>query len=171
MTNEIGQWFSPTYLRQPPGMNWEDWQAWGPWLRGPGQRWPKYAYDVELFTQGLPAGERDASMLRMWARNTAKRIDAVGRTAAGYTLFEARRIAGWSAIAQLLGYRDLWLINFPDLALGNLYLITERIDDAVRALAARNGICTWTVGETAASAAPGCAIFTLPLPEVGRVRS
>mgnify|MGYP001610419171 CR=1 FL=1 len=86
-------------------------------------------------------------MMRMLARNTAKRIDAVGRTAAGYTLFEARRFAGWSAIAQLLGYRDLWLINFPDLPLGDLWLITERIDDATRATAARQNIRTWVVGE------------------------
>jgi hypothetical protein len=128
-------------------MVWEDWQAWRPWLEGPGRRWPEYAYDVELFTQGFPPEITDPAMLKMWARNTAKRIDAVGRTAAGYTIFEARRISGWSAVAQLLGYRDLWLINFPALPLGDLWLITERIDDSVRSLAERQKIRTWVVGE------------------------
>ena len=147
MTTEIGDWHAPSWLRQPPGMVWEDWQAWEPWLRGPGQRWPAYAYDVELFTQPLPTQERDPGMIKMWLRNTAKRIDAVGRTPAGYNIFEARRRTGWSAIAQLLGYRDLWLINFPALPLGDLWLITEEIDDATRATAARQGIKTWVVGE------------------------
>lgn len=129
-------------------MVWEDWQAWQPWLLGPGAAWPEYAYDVELLTQGLPPGETDPGMLRMWARNTAKRIDAVGRRDGVHTIFEARRFAGWSAIAQLLGYRDLWLINFPSLPLGGLILITEDVDDAVRATAARAGVKTWEVGET-----------------------
>lgn len=148
--SEIGQWLSNGWIRQPPGMVWEDWQAWEPWLRGPGQRWPEYAYDVELLTQPLPAGETDPAMIKMWARNTAKRIDAVGRTPAGFTIFEARRFAGWSAIAQLLGYRDLWLMNFPDLPLGDLWLITERIDDTTRATALRQGIRVWAVGESVA---------------------
>jgi hypothetical protein len=141
-------WQKPSWARKPPGMVWEDWQAWRPWLIGPGQRWPEYAYDIELLTQPFPTGETDPAMIKMWMRNTSKRIDAVARTAAGYTIFEARRIAGWSAVAQLLGYRDLWLINFPALPLGDLWLITENIDDTVRALASRNGIKTWAVGES-----------------------
>lgn len=143
-------------------MTWEDWQAWEPWLAGPGAAWPEYSYDVELFTQPIPPGETDPALMRMWARNTAKRIDAVGHRHGGYDIFEARRFAGWSAIAQLLGYRDLWLINFPALPLGRLFLITERIDDPTRATAARNGIATWVVGETAAYDAPGATITTPP---------
>ena len=141
------QWQSRARIVRPQGMVWEDWQAWEPWLRGPGQRWSEYAYDVELLTQPIPNGEADPAMIRMWLRNTAKRIDAVGRTAAGYTIFEARRRAGWSAIAQLLGYRDLWLMNFPALPLGDLWLITEEIDDPTRSTALRQGIRVWSVGE------------------------
>lgn len=143
-------------------MVWEDWQAWEPWLRGPGQRWPQYAYDIELLTQPMLTNEIDPGVIKMWLRNTAKRIDAVGRTAAGYTIFEARRRAGWSAIAQLLGYRDLWLINYPALPLGELWLITEEIDDTVRALGARHGVRTWAVGESAAQEASGATMSPLP---------
>lgn len=83
----------------------------------------------------------------MWIRNTAKRIDAVGERGGVYTIFEARRIAGWSAIAQLLGYRNLWYIQYPTLPLDALWLITERIDDITRATAAQAGVRTWVVGE------------------------
>lgn len=143
------QWRPPNTDRRPEGMPWEDWKAWQPWLLAVGTTWPEYAHDVELYTQPFPAGERDPAILRMWMRNTAKRIDAVGRRDSVHDIFEARNIAGWSAIAQLLGYRDLWLMNYPTLALGELWLITTRIDDATRATAARSGIKTWVNGEAA----------------------
>ena len=132
-------------------MTWEDWQPWSRWLAGQGAAWAGYAYDIELLTQAMPAGETDPAMLTMWARNTAKRIDAVGVRDGVHDIFEARRFCGWSAIAQLLGYRDLWLIQFPGLRLGNLYLVTERIDDPTRATAARHEIKTWVVGEESAA--------------------
>jgi hypothetical protein len=143
----LGRWLPASIERSPPGMTYEDWQAWHPWLRGPGKQWELYTYDVTLHTEGLPAIAVDAKLMEMWARNTAKRIDAVGAGARGLDIFEARRLAGWSAIGQLLGYRDLWLINFPQLPLGDLWLISERIDDATRALAQRQGIRTWCCGE------------------------
>lgn len=146
---DADSWHPPSWARRPPGMPWEDWQAWEPWQTGPGQRWDAYAYDVELLTQPMPPGETDAGLIRAWLRNTAKRIDAVGRRGPLHDLFEARRFTGWSAIAQLLGYRDLWLINFPTYALGDLWLITERIDDPTRATAIRNGVRVWIVGEPA----------------------
>jgi len=144
----LGTWLPSTITRQPPGMTYEDWQAWYPWLQGPGARWESYTYDVTLMTKGIEDLALDPRLLEMWARNTAKRIDAVGAGPAGLDIFEARRLAGWSAIGQLLGYRDLWLINFPTLPLGDLWLISERIDDATRMLAQRQGIRTWCCGET-----------------------
>ncbi len=145
---EIGEWYPPTWRRQPPGMTWEDWQAWQHWIAGPGTLWEAYAYDVELWTQPLPEGETDQAMLRMWARNTAKRIDAVGRRRGRYTIFEARRYAGWSAIGQLEGYKWLWHTNMPELELEGIWLVSEKIDDAIRATAKLKGIKTWEVGET-----------------------
>lgn len=139
--------YPANWVRKPPGMVWEDWQAWAPFLRDHGGNWSGYSYDVELYTQPMPATETDPAIIRMWLRNTAKRIDAVGWVDDRADIFEARRFAGWSAIAQLLGYRDLWNINFPSVKLGKLYLITESIDDVTRATAARQGIVTWVVGE------------------------
>jgi hypothetical protein len=125
-------------------MTWEDWLPWSRWLAGPGAHWGAYAYDVELYTQGIPEQAMTPELARMWARNTARRIDAVGFRAGHYDIFEARRIASWSAIAQLQGYATLWPLQWPDLELGRLYLVSERIPDDVRALAARAGIWTWT---------------------------
>lgn len=128
-------------------MPWEDWQAWAPFMQAHGHQWTDYAYNVRLYTGDEPPAGTDAALAKMWRDNTAKRIDAVGHRAGRFTIFEARRFAGWSAIAQLLGYHDLWQLNYPDLPLGDLWLITERCDDIVRALAARQDLRTWCVGE------------------------
>lgn len=162
-----GPWYPPTWRRQPPGLLWDDWQVFEPWLRGPGSAWPEYTYDLELLTQALPPGETDPGMLRVWARNTAKRVDAVGRRGNSHTLFEARRRAGWSAIAQLLGYRTLWLIQFPTLALDGLVLVTETIDDVTRATATHAGVHTWVVGETALYKAPDATTAARPTTQGG----
>jgi len=145
----LGVWLQASLARSPPGMTYEDWQPWQQWIHGPGAAWGSYTYDVVLHTQGLAEISLDPKLLQMWARNTGKRIDAVGATTTAFDIFEARRYAGWSAVAQLLGYQALWLINFPTLPLGDLWLIAEQIDDAARALAHRHRIRTWCVGEQA----------------------
>lgn len=144
---DADRWTIPNTIRRPPGMPWDDWHVWRPWLEIASEHWDAMAYDIELLTQPLPQAHYDPAILRSWMRVTAKRIDAVGRRGTQYDIFEARRTAGWSAIAQLLGYRDLWLMQFPHLQLRDLWLITESIDDATRATARRHGIRTWAVGE------------------------
>lgn len=144
-------WYTADYTRRPPGMSWDDYQAWHPWITGPGRAWPQYAYDVELYTQDIPPDTADQDMIRMWARNTARRIDAVGWRNGRHTIFEARRRAGWSAIAQLEGYAVLWRLQFPHEPLEGLVLVSEEIPDDVRAVARTRGIKTWVVGETGPS--------------------
>ena len=144
---DLSQALPNTHTRQPPGMTWDDYQAWQHWIKGPGRAWPQYAYDVELFTQGLLPRETDPAMLKLWARNTAKRIDAVGIRDNVFTLFETRRFTGWSAIAQLKGYEMLWRFSFPALPLAGLWIITEKIEDTIRASAATQGVRVWVVGE------------------------
>jgi len=128
-------------------MPWEDWLAWSPWITNGGSAWPWYAYNVRLSVgdpeQPIPEPESAA----LWETLSAKRIDAVGYRDGVYAIFEARRLPGWSAVAQLMGYRDLWHLNYPELELGDLWLISEKCDPVVRALAVRQRIRTWCTGE------------------------
>lgn len=144
---KIGPWYPPSWARQPPGMPWDDWAAWQPFMQGPGAAWPEYAYNVRLAVGDPDEPPANVAALEMWRELTAKRIDALGRRGNRYTIFEARRISGWSAIAQLLGYRTLWQLNYPDLDLDTPWLITTAADTALRLLAAQNGIKIWTVGD------------------------
>jgi len=142
-----GPWYPPTWARRPPGMTWEDWQAWEPWMRRHGHEWPEWAYNVRLSIGDPEIALPDAESERIWREITAKRIDAIGRRDGKHSIFEARRIAGWSAVGQLLGYRELWYLDQPDLELDELWLISESMDPSVRALAYRQGIRTWCCDE------------------------
>ena len=141
------RWYPPTWARQPPGMTWEDWQPWQPWMRVQGQAWPEWAYNIRLPVGDPPTPLPDPESDRLWREQTAKRIDAVARRNGQYWIFEARRTPGYSAVGQLLGYRDLWTLHHPQLELAALYLVTETCDDSIRALAARQGIRTWCVSD------------------------
>lgn len=128
-------------------MVWEDWQPWGAWLKSTEAQRYLYAYDVELHVDQPPAGETDPAMIRSFQRSNARRIDAVGKANNQYTLFEARRYAGWSALAQLIGYKQLWPLFYPLLAVHELVLVTERIPDEIRASATLQGIRVWVSTE------------------------
>lgn len=144
---KIGPWYPPSWARQPPGMPWEDWQAWQPFVQSLGTAWPEYAYNVRLHVGDPEVPPANQAAIEMWRELTAKRVDAVGRAGGAYTIFEARRIAGWSAIAQLLGYRTLWTLNYPDLEIAGLWLITTAADTALHLLASQNNITIWTLGD------------------------
>lgn len=144
---KIGPWYPPSWARQPPGMPWDDWTVWQPFMQGPGQAWPEFAYNVRLAVGDPETPPANEAALELWRELTAKRIDALGRRDGRYTIFEARRIAGWSAIAQLLGYRTLWTLNYPDLEVAELRLVTSACDTAIRLLASQHAIKIWCVGD------------------------
>lgn len=144
---KIGPWYPPSWARQPPGMPWDDWVAWQPFMQGPGRNWPEYAYNVRLAVGDPETPPTNQAAIELWRELTAKRVDAVGRAGGAYTLFEARRLSGWSAIAQLQGYRVLWQLNYPSLEIAGLWLITTAADTALRLLASQNNITIWTVGD------------------------
>jgi hypothetical protein len=125
-------------------MTWDDWQPWQPWMAARGREWPEWAYNVRLYLGDPDPPITDPSLDRQWRELNAKRIDALGRRENVYTIFEARRNAGWSSVGQLLGYKTLWTINYPDLALDALYLITETVDPGIRATAHLHDLIVWT---------------------------
>ncbi|MGH8725791.1 MAG: hypothetical protein ACREU1_13105 [Burkholderiales bacterium] len=144
---DLGPWRAPDFARRPEGMVFDDWQPWQAWLKTlPAQR-QLYAYNVRLSAGSPPAQILNPDDARLWQQLTDKRIDALGREAERFTIYEARRISGWSAIGQLLGYCELWPLNYPTLPLEACVLVTERIDDAIRAVALRQGLRVWVAGE------------------------
>lgn len=145
--SELGPWRGADFTRRPEGMLYDDWQPWQAWLKTPDAQTQLYAYNVRLSSGAAPSSIANPDDARLWQQLTDKRIDAVGRAADRFTIYEARRITGWSAIGQLLGYCQLWRLNFPELELADCMLVTERIDDAIRSVAVRQGLRVFVAGE------------------------
>lgn len=136
----IGPWYAPEWSRRPPGMTWEDWQPWQVFAAAQGKLWTHWAYNVRLYKGDPEPPIADPELDRQWRESTAMRIDAVGFRAGKYTIFEARRVSGWSAVGQLMGYQALWQLHYPDLDLEAMYLVTEKADAAMHATAALKGL-------------------------------
>ena len=146
MPHELNVWYPNTWARRPPGMTWADWQPWQRYLLTPEAGERSFAYDIELRVDVAPPGMTDQGDRNLFARLNARRVDAVAKLGdAGnqLALYEARRIAGWSAIAQLEGYAQLWPMFFPDTAVIELVLVVEQIPDEIRASAAIKGLRVW----------------------------
>jgi hypothetical protein len=135
-------------------MVFDDWRPWSAFLRTPEAQDALYAYNVRLAAGDPPDTITGAEDRHLWQTLTDKRIDAVGRRGDRYTIYEARRRSGWSAIGQLIGYAQMWRLNHPELELAELVLVTEQIDDAIRATAARQGIRVWLAAEHPAASSP-----------------
>lgn len=140
-------WYPPTHTRQPAGMVYDDWLPWRAYIQTPDAQRQVYAYNVRLAAGDPPDTITGAADRQLWTQLTDKRIDAVGRTGDRYTIYEARRRAGWSAIGQLVGYATLWRLNHPELEIDELVLVTDYIDDAIRAVALNQRIRTWLSSE------------------------
>ena len=144
---QLENWYKADWSRRPPGMVWEDWQPWSAWLKSPEAQKYQYAYDVELHVDAGPPGETDPALIKMWKRNNARRIDAVGRAGNELILFEARRNTGWSAIAQVIAYKQLWPLFYPDIKVTGVMLVVETIADEIRASASMQGVPVWVSTE------------------------
>jgi|SRR3990170_8157594 len=114
--------------------------VWRLFLAQHGAEWPAYAYDVELTGGSGGAATPDPVMQQTWMRLTAKRIDAVGIRASGVTLFEVRHFAAWQSVGQLIGYRDLFPIDYPEQRIEAAIIVTDAIDQQIRAVAERQGL-------------------------------
>lgn len=130
-------------------MTWADWQPWRLYLLTDEAAQRTFAYDIELRVDVAPASVTDAVDREMWARLNARRVDAVGKLADGVALYEARRVTGWSAIAQLEGYAQLWPLFFPDAPIRELVLVVEQIPDEIRASATLKDLRVWIAQDPA----------------------
>jgi len=137
-------WYPPRWAGRPRQMPVTDWAVWRAWLARHGHEYEAFAYDVELFSTAVVPTTSDQTWAEFWMRAASKRIDAVGRRRGRWTLFEARRRAGWQSVGQLIGYRQLWPNDYPTKPLEDAWLLTDTIDPAIANVAITNGLKIWT---------------------------
>lgn len=136
----LAELYPNTWSGWPPAMPKGDRNVWRAFLATHGLEWREYAYDVELHGGPAPIVSEDPTMARTWARLIAKRADAIGFRAGGATLFEVRHNAAWQSVGQLIGYRDLFRLDYPNVVLEGAAIVTDAIDLQIRAVAERQGL-------------------------------
>lgn len=132
--------YPSTWRGVPAAMPGGDYGVWKLFLDLHGNEWSDYAYDIELHGNTRPIIDPDPALTRLWSRVTAKRIDAIGFRASGLTLFEVRHNAAWQSLGQLLGYRELFALDYPTEQIEQSIILTDAIDAAIRATAERYGL-------------------------------
>jgi hypothetical protein len=137
--------FPASWRGRPPAMPAGDFSVWSLFLDGPGRAWREYAYDIELTGAAGPPLAADAIMQATWMRLIAKRVDAIAIRASGLTLMEVRHNAAWQSVGQLIGYRDLFPLDYPTEIVEACAIVTDAIDPQIRAVAERQGLLVMLV--------------------------
>jgi len=129
-----------TWRGRPPAMPAGDFAVWSLFLDQRGHEWRDYAYDVEIHGGATPIITAPGVPANTWARLIAKRIDAIGMRGSGLTLMEVRHNAAWQSVGQLIGYRDLFPLDYPTEIIEACAIVTDAIDPQIRAVAERQGL-------------------------------
>ena len=143
----LERFYPASWTGRPPQMPAGDFYVWKLFLSRRGHEWRDYAYDVELHGGPTPLVSTSPAMNRAWARSIAKRVDAVARNDAGLTLIEIRKNAGWSTLGQLLTYRRLFPLDYPNEQLAAALIVCETIDPDARETALEQDLEVWTAGQ------------------------
>ena len=77
---------------------------------------------------------------------TTKRIDVIARQGSTIVIIEVKLRAGLGAIGQLIGYRDLFMKQFPDSTSVEMLLVTDRLQPDMVPLLVQNNIRYYEVG-------------------------
>ena len=118
---------------------------WNRFLDLYGGEWEAFEYDVRV---GPPSGAAvgfDPGTRAVFDALTRLRIDALGHRAGAVHLFEVKPFAGIGTVGQLIGYRDLYLRDFPGARVVGLGVVTDRFQPAVAAVFKSQGIEAWIV--------------------------
>jgi len=77
---------------------------------------------------------------------TTKRIDVLALKGSTIVVIEVKQRAGLGAIGQLIGYRDLFMRQFPDRTIVEMLLVTDTLQPDMVHLLAQNNIQYYEVG-------------------------
>jgi len=110
------------------------------WLKLQESKYDRFDYNVRV-GQGMDPGPSFSDEVRQDAiLNTQKRIDAVGYRGLHVTLIEVKDRAGFSAVGQLVGYRELWQQEHRDGPPPQLLLISNRVQPDLLPVLKASGI-------------------------------
>lgn len=129
-----------TTTQKFPHLLKEESEIWQRFINILGGAYDYFSYDVRV-GKGAPFGkEKDEKYKKMWSDLTQKRIDAIGFSVAGITIFEIRPRADLPILGKLLGYKELLIKSFHPTEQIFLAVVSDRVDDDDAAVFSTHGI-------------------------------
>jgi hypothetical protein len=110
------------------------------WMLAHGAEYDRFEYNVRVGTGTDPGPKYPESIRNEYILNTQKRIDAVGFKGAQPTIIEVKDRATASCMSQLLTYKALWPVTFPNTPAPILLLVTNRVSADMPFVLAQNNI-------------------------------
>lgn len=125
---------------QFPGMPRPESDVLKEWLVRRGADYDRIDFNVRL-GKGVDLGEGFTPETKDLANKlTQKRADLVAWKFDVPTIIEVKIRASLGALGQLLGYRTLWPLTYPDTAEPGLLVIARRVDDDAALVLSEHGV-------------------------------
>lgn len=145
-----------------PGMAPREVLIFEEWLKTHAAEFNRFDYNVHV-GNGIDPGAPFPDVYRQqYIFNTQKRIDAVGWKESLPTIIEVKDRATASCMSQLLTYKTLWPITFPNTPAPALLLVTNRVAADMPMVLSATGITLNQVGEVDFSILKSAAPVVLP---------
>lgn len=148
-------YYSPDKLRAYPHMMVGDVRIWDVFLDTVSHGFDRFQYDVHVGEGLTPSPNWEEIVVSMAMALTEKRIDVVGWNKNVPTIIEVKPFASLSAVGQVLCYRELFRVRFPQEVSPLLMIVTDQAMPDMAYLTTHFGIIYINLG-----------IPTLPVPEV-----
>jgi hypothetical protein len=97
------------------------------WLKLHQSEYTSFSYNVRVGNGIDPGQDYPAIYRSQYIENTQKRIDALAWNGEQPTIIEVKDRATGSSMSQILTYKALWPITFPDAPAPKLLLVTNRV--------------------------------------------
>lgn len=97
------------------------------WLALHQSEYDRFEYNVRVGNGIDPGDDYPAIYRQQYIENTQKRVDAVAWKGDQPTIIEVKDRATASSMSQILTYKALWPITFPDSPAPKLLLVTNRV--------------------------------------------
>jgi len=112
---------------QYPGMSFVESEVTRAWLNQRGTQYDEITFNVRLGAGVDPGEEYNEETRRMAELVTQKRADIVARAGDQVDVIEVKVRVSFGAMGQLIGYRDLWQRDHPDLPVRHLVAIGRSV--------------------------------------------
>jgi hypothetical protein len=97
------------------------------WLALHQNEYDRFEYNVRVGNGTDPGAQYPAIYRQQYIENTQKRIDAVAWKGQQPTIVEVKDRATASCMSQILTYKALWPLTFPNTPAPKLLLVTNRV--------------------------------------------